>query len=88
MNTTRKTQDDRHRQELLEHLFVATSESELDQRLNDLLTPSEFSEVSKRLQIFKLLDAGIPQRQIAEQLGVGIATVTRGSRARKRHSRG
>ena len=88
MNTTRKTQDDRHRQELLEHLFAATSESELDQRLNDLLTPSEFSEVSKRLQIFKLLDAGIPQRQIAEQLGVDIATVTRGSRARKRHSRG
>ncbi|WP_027874267.1 Trp family transcriptional regulator [Spongiibacter marinus] len=88
MNTTRKTQDDRHRQELLEHLFAATSESELDQRLNDLLTPSEFSEVSKRLQIFKLLDAGIPQRQIAEQLGVGIATVTRGSRARKQHSRG
>jgi TrpR family trp operon transcriptional repressor len=88
MNTARKTQDDRHRQELLEHLFAATSESELDQRLNDLLTPSEFSEVSKRLQIFKLLDAGIPQRQIAEQLGVGIATVTRGSRARKQHSRG
>ena len=86
MNTARKTNDDQHRRELLEHLYAAISEGDLDQRLGDLLTPSEFSEVSKRLQIFKLLDAGIPQRQIAEQLGVGIATVTRGSRARRQHT--
>ena len=53
----------------------------LAEALRDLLTPSEFAEVVKRLQIFKLLEQGVPQRQIAETLGVGIATVTRGSRA-------
>ena len=58
----------------------------MEQLLSDLLTPSEISEISKRLQIFNLLQAGVPQRQIAEQLGVGIATVTRGSRALKEHS--
>ena len=57
------------------------SEEQMEKALRDLLTPSEFAEVVKRLQIFKLLEQGVPQRQIAETLGVGIATVTRGSRA-------
>ena len=55
----------------------------MEQIPRSLLTPSELSEISKRLQIFKLLEQGMPQRQIAEKLGVGIATVTRGSRALK-----
>ncbi len=70
-------------QELIEHLLEAGERGELEQALHSLLTPSELSEISKRLQIFKLLAAGMPQRQIAEKLGVGIATVTRGSRAMK-----
>lgn len=56
----------------------------MEKILHSLLTPSELSEISKRLQIFRLLESGMPQRQIAETLGVGIATVTRGSRAMKR----
>lgn len=36
-------------------------------------------DVTKRLQIFEMLEQGVPQRQIAEKLGVGIATVTRGA---------
>ncbi|NRB40718.1 MAG: helix-turn-helix domain-containing protein [Pseudomonadales bacterium] len=70
-------------QALIEHLFSAESNSTLKEKLEDLLTPSEMSEISNRLQIFRLLQTGMPQRQIAEQLGVGIATVTRGSRALK-----
>ncbi len=69
--------------ELIEHLRAASAAGRLEQALHSLLTPSELSEISKRLQIFKLLAAGMPQRQIAEKLGVGIATVTRGSRAMK-----
>ncbi len=86
MSTEHKNQEQQYQQELLEHLLAATTTDELAQRMGDLLTPSELTEVCKRLQIFKLLDAGLPQRQIAEQLGVGIATVTRGSRARKQNS--
>ena len=82
MNTKSK----HYKLELIDHLLAADDADSLQQLLGDLLTPAEFSEISKRLQIFKLLEAGVPQRQIAEQLGVGIATVTRGSRALKQHS--
>jgi len=78
MNTNKK-----HIQDLLEHLLTASDPKSLHKLLADLLTPSELSEISKRLQIFRLLETGMPQRQIAETLGVGIATVTRGSRALK-----
>ncbi|MGB2181656.1 MAG: Trp family transcriptional regulator, partial [Pseudomonadales bacterium] len=49
--------------------------------LEALLTPYEQEEVIHRLQIFTLLTKGLSQREIAKQLGVGIATVTRGSKA-------
>jgi TrpR family trp operon transcriptional repressor len=49
--------------------------------LQGLLTPYEQQELINRLQIFELLSQGVSQRQVAQQLGVGIATVTRGSRA-------
>lgn len=75
-----------YQQELIKHLLAANNSNQLEQALNSLLTPSELSEISKRLQIFKLLEAGMPQRQIAETLGVGIATVTRGSRAIKENA--
>ncbi len=72
--------------ELVAHLLSAKNPEMMASTLKDLLTSSEIEEISKRLQIFKLLKAGMPQRQIAETLGVGIATVTRGSRALKSES--
>lgn len=70
--------------ELVEHLLALDSATDMEQALRALLTPAEFDEVTKRLQIFKMLQQGIPQRQISDTLGVGIATVTRGSRALKK----
>lgn len=70
--------------ELVDHFLAVKSADEMEQALRALLTPAEFDEVTKRLQIFKMLQQGIPQRQISETLGVGIATVTRGSRALKK----
>ncbi len=48
--------------------------------MEGILTPQELIEISRRLEIVRLLKKGIPQRKIADNLGVGIATVTRGSR--------
>lgn len=67
--------------DLLDLLHGLDSRDEFAKALHGLLTPTELAEVCKRLQIFRMLEAGIPQREIAKQLGVGIATVTRGSRA-------
>jgi len=68
---------------LIEFLREADDDAVLEQRLKALLTPNEVKEMQHRLQILSLLEQGIPQRDIAKQLGVGIATVTRGSRALK-----
>lgn len=84
MNSRKK--DKTYRKQLVEHLLSAGNYKNLENRLSNLLTPAEFSEISKRLQILEMLEAGHPQRQIAEELGVGIATVTRGSRALQKES--
>ena len=68
---------------LLDHLQGMRERDALEEALRDLLTPAELTEVSNRLQILRMLEAGMPQREIAKQLGVGIATVTRGARALK-----
>jgi len=52
----------------------------MDEFLEDLLTPSEFEDISIRWQIIKLLSRRIPQREISTNLGVSIAKITRGSR--------
>jgi TrpR family trp operon transcriptional repressor len=78
MNTERQ-----HITELVDYLLAVKQPDEMEKVLRSLLTPTEFTEVTKRLQIFKMLEQGVPQRQIADTLGVGIATVTRGSRALK-----
>lgn len=70
-------------QKLIRYLLEVEDETSMERKLNALLTPNEINEMLHRLQIFELLEQGVPQREIAKQLGVGIATVTRGSRAFK-----
>jgi len=38
--------------------------------LHNILTPAELDEISKRLQIVKLLLKGVSQRDVAKKLGV------------------
>lgn len=61
--------------------MTQTTAEQMSAALEGLLTPYEQQELINRLQIFELLSQGVSQRQVAEKLGVGIATVTRGSRA-------
>ncbi|MGM0831528.1 trp operon repressor [Halomonas qaidamensis] len=73
--------DDDLQADLIRYLLAIDSPKAMHEALASLLTPAEYQEISKRLQIFKLLRDGVPHRKIAETLGVGIATVSRGSRA-------
>ena len=69
---------------LVNHLLAQDSPAAMEKALGDLLTASELDDVARRLQIIEMLAEGVPQRQIAERLGVGIATVSRGSNVLKR----
>lgn len=65
--------------------FIALIHTTRDQQLlEDLLigvtTTQEREAIVQRIEIIKCLIAGEPQAKIAKELGVGIATVTRGSK--------
>ena len=67
--------------EVAKYLLAQKQLPAMTEALEALLTPYEQEAVIHRLQIFTLLTKGLSQREIAKQLGVGIATVTRGSKA-------
>ena len=64
-------------------LSMVETEKEMIALLEDLLTPEELESITKRMELLWLLKKDIPQREIREQLGCGIATVTRGNRIYK-----
>ena len=70
--------------ELADMLLSLENRQNMLSFLDGILTPQELTDISQRLQIVKELKQGRPQREIAENLGVGIATVTRGSREIKK----
>ena len=70
---------------LLNHLAECADSTAIDLLFNALLTEKEQIEIANRIRIFDALDRGITQREISEQLGVGIATVSRGAKAMQNH---
>ncbi len=65
---------------LIQEFLKIKSEDEMKIFLEGILTPKELLELPTRLEIVKLLKNGVAQHEIAGRLGVGIATVTRGSK--------
>lgn len=51
--------------------------------LDALLTPSERARIALRWRLVCLLAAGLPQRVIADELGISLCKITRGSRELK-----
>ena len=70
----------KHFEELVDYLIHVKSPADFKKKLEGLLTPSELNAICLRLQITRLLKEGVTQREIAKRLGVGIATVSRGSK--------
>ncbi|MFZ5376284.1 MAG: Trp family transcriptional regulator [Patescibacteria group bacterium] len=66
--------------DLVHALLQIESKKDMEDFLLGILTPGEYSDISQRLEILRLLRHGYPHREIAKTLGVGISTVTRGSR--------
>lgn len=65
---------------LIKTLVEIKSEKEMEDFLLGILTTKELLELPTRLEIVKMIKHGTPQHNIAKKLGVGIATVTRGSK--------
>lgn len=70
----------KYKKELARILTDIRKDADMHMFLIDLLTESEYKELATRWQIVKRLARHIPQREIAEELEIGIATVTRGSK--------
>ena len=67
---------------LLNQLLTKTNNCKnMELFLKALFTNKELKELDNRLKIFQMLLHGKKQREISEDLNVGIATVTRGSYA-------
>lgn len=72
--------NNKHFKDLVETLSDLKDEKQMRAFLQGILTPQELIEITQRLAIVKMLKAGISQHKIAKKLGVGVATVTRGSK--------
>lgn len=76
-----KNNTEKYNKELVEVFSNICSERKMmNEFLMDILTPREFEDLALRWQIVKKLYNGETQRSIAKDLGLGIATVSRGSR--------
>ena len=68
------------RNQLVELVGGLKTPEEVKDFLEGFLTPHELKQVENRVQIIKKLKNGQAQHLIAEDLELGVATVTRGSR--------
>ncbi len=66
--------------QLIDLLLNIKSKQEMKDFLLGILTPKELQEIPTRLSIVKMLKMGVNQHEIAQKLGIGVATVTRGSK--------
>ena len=71
-------------EDLIEVLMKMKSTAQMRDFLEGILSPKELKEIPTRLKIVRMLKKGIAQHQIAEELNVGVATVTRGSKELKK----
>lgn len=53
---------------------------QMESFLEEILTPAERRDLALRWDLMKKLKAGVPQRQIAADLGISLCKITRGAK--------
>ena len=62
---------------LFQAVLTLEDSDEVARFFRDLLTFNEMAELGQRWAIVRKLEEGVPYRQIAEDIGVSTATITR-----------
>ena len=84
-----KNNSDQYKKEITEVIYkIAKDKNLLADFVKDILTPREFENIAVRWQIVKRLAKGEHHQGIAEDLHLGVATVTRGSREMRKKEGG
>jgi len=84
-----KNNIDQYKKEIIEVIHkIAKDKILLGDFVKDILTPREFENISVRWQIVKRLAEGEHHQSITENLHLGVATVTRGSREMRKKDGG
>jgi TrpR-related protein YerC/YecD len=68
------------RRALCDALLALKDASECAAFLSDLCTPAELAALAGRWRVARLLDKGLPYREISERTGISTATVVRVAR--------
>ncbi len=84
-----KNNSEQYKKEVVEVLHkIAKDKNLLQEFVKEILTPREFENIAVRWQIIKRLGKGEHHQAIAEDLHLGVATVTRGSREMRKKEGG
>jgi TrpR-related protein YerC/YecD len=66
---------------LFEAILTLKTQVECEKFFTDLCTPGELLAIADRWKVVRLIDQGMPYREIYEKTGVSTATITRVARA-------
>ncbi len=84
-----KVNSEQYKKEIIDVIFKVSKDKKLlGSFIKDILTPREFDNIGVRWQIVKRLAKGEHHTAIAEDLHLGVATVTRGSREMRKKDGG
>ncbi len=71
------------RRELAAVFAAVDNPAAMERLFDDLFTRAELHDLILRWRLMKMLQEGVPQRVIAETLGISLCKITRGSRVLK-----
>ncbi|MBD3180563.1 MAG: transcriptional regulator [Candidatus Latescibacteria bacterium] len=69
--------------ELAEAFCFINKPSVMSKFFSEIFTPAEIDDFVLRWRLMKMLRQGIPQREIASELGISLCKITRGSKILK-----
>ena len=83
----RKEKSAKRQKEELNKLIASLQDAaEVENLFNELLTPAESEDLARRWHLVRLLIKGASQREVSKEVGIGVATVTRGARELRNES--